>query len=72
MLPANTLDGGEVESKDIHGPGFYAARLKFADAPSSNTGFFLYGPPDYKSKMDTEIFDDSSGRVLFTTYAGGR
>lgn len=70
-LPANSLDGGEIESRDLHGPGFYAARIKVPDAPSSITGFFLYAPPDLESEIDVEIFNDPSGRVLFTTYAGG-
>lgn len=69
-LPANRLDGGEIESRGLHGPGFYAARIKVPDAPSSITGFFLYAPPDLESEIDIEIFNDSSGRILFTTYAG--
>ena len=70
-LPANDLDGGEVESRRLHGPGFYAARIKVPNTPSSITGFFLYEPPDFVSEIDIEIFNDPSGRVLFTTYAGG-
>ena len=70
-LPADTLDGGQIESKDFYGPGFYAARIKVPDAPSSITGFFLYEPPDYASEIDIEIYNDSSDKVLFTTYAGG-
>jgi licheninase len=71
-LPADTLDGGQIESKNLYGPGFYAARIKVPDAPSSITGFFLYEPPDYASEIDIEIYNDSSGKVLFTTYAGGK
>ncbi len=71
-LPRGTLDGGEIESKERHGPGFYAARLKAPDAPSSITGFFLYNPPDFESEVDVEIFNDPSGKILFTTYAGGQ
>ncbi len=70
-LPAGTLDGGEVESKDLYGPGFYAARIKVPDAPSSITGFFLYEPPDLESEIDIEIYNDPSGKILFTTYADG-
>jgi hypothetical protein len=70
-LPANTLNGGEIESKDLYGPGFYAARIKVPDAPSSIMGFFLYNPPDLESEIDIEIFNDPSGKILFTTYAGG-
>jgi hypothetical protein len=71
-LPADTLNGGEIESKDLYGPGFYAARIKVPNAPSSITGFFLYNPPDFESEIDVEIFNDHSGKILFTTYAGGR
>ncbi len=71
-LPADTLDGGEIQSKNLHGPGFYAARIKVPDAPSSITGFFLYEPPDLESEIDIEIYNDPSGKVLFTTYAGGK
>ena len=71
-LPAGTLNGGEIESKDLYGPGFYAARIKVADAPSSITGFFLYTPPDLESEIDIEIYNDPSGKILFTTYAGGK
>ncbi len=70
-LPANTLNGGEIESTDVYGPGFYAARIKVPDAPSSITGFFLYEPPDLESEIDVEIYNDPSGKVLFTTYAAG-
>ena len=70
-LPANALNGSEIESKDLYGSGFYAARLKVPDAPSSITGFFLYYPPDFDSEIDIEIYNDSSGKILFTTYTDG-
>ena len=37
------------------------------DAPSSITRFFLY-----EKDIDVEILNDPSGRIIFTTYAGGR
>jgi hypothetical protein len=70
-LPTGALDGGEIQSEERYGPGFYAARIKVPDAPSSITGFFLYEPPDYENEIDVEIYNDSSRRILFTTYAGG-
>jgi endo-1,3-1,4-beta-glycanase ExoK len=70
-LPAGTLNGSEIESKDLYGPGFYAARIKVPDTPSSITGFFLYEPPDLESEIDIEIYNDTSGKILFTTYADG-
>jgi beta-glucanase (GH16 family) len=46
--------------------------MKLPNAPSSITGFFLYGPPDYTSEIDVEIYNDSSRRMAFySTYAGG-
>ena len=70
-LPAGTLNGSEIESKDLYGPGFYAARIKVPEAPTSITGFFLYYPPDLESEIDIEIYNDPSGKILFTNYAGG-
>ncbi len=70
-LPAGTLEGGEVESTETYSYGSYAASIKAASAPSSITGFFLYAPPDFHTEIDVEIFNDPSGRVLFTTYANG-
>ena len=70
-LPAGTFDGGEIESQKIYQYGSYRARIKVADAPSSLTGLFLYKEPDFEKELDIEIFNDSSGQVMFTTYAGG-
>ena len=72
-LPANTVSGAEIESEKLHGPGStYTARIKVPDAPSSITGFFLYEPPDFESEIDIEIFNEPSGKILFTTYADGK
>ena len=72
-LPADKVDGAEIESEKLHGPGStYTARMKVPDAPSSITGFFLYEPPDLESEIDIEVFNEPSGKVLFTTYAGGK
>ena len=72
-LPADTVSGGEIESEKLHGPGSsYAARMKLPDAPSSITGFFLYEPPDLESEIDIEVFNEPSGKILFTTYADGK
>ncbi|QIN77570.1 family 16 glycosylhydrolase [Rubrobacter marinus] len=71
-LPAGTVSGGEIESEKLHRPGsMYTARMKVPDAPSSITGFFLYEPPDLESEIDIEIFNEPSGKILFTTYADG-
>ncbi len=70
-LPARTLEGGEIVSDDLYGYGSYAARIKVPNAPSSITGFFLYEPPDHASEIDIEIYNDSSRKIIFSTYAGG-
>jgi beta-glucanase (GH16 family) len=65
------LNGGEIMSKDLYGEGSYSARMKLPNAPSSITGFFLYQAPDYASEIDIEIYNDTSRRVMFSTYSGG-
>lgn len=71
-IPARTLQGAELRSNELYHHGKYSARMKLPHAPSSITGFFLYRPPDHEREIDIEIFNDSSRRVMFTTYAGGR
>lgn len=70
-LPAGSLDGGEVNTRSLQGPGTYRVRMKVPDVPGSVTGFFLYRPPDYESEVDMEVYNDPSGRMLVTTYSGG-
>lgn len=71
-LPANSLNGGEISSNTLYGYGSYSARMQLPNAPSSITGFFLYQPPDYNSEIDIEIYNNSSRKVIFSTYANGR
>jgi licheninase len=70
-LPAGRLDGGEVRTTSLYRFGAFRARMKVANAPSSLTALFLYKAPDYVSELDIEIFNDTTRRVMFTTYAGG-
>ena len=70
-MPARTLNGGEVSTNELYGYGSYAARMKLPYAPTSITGFFLYKSPDYQSEIDVEVYNDSSQRIMFTTYANG-
>ena len=71
-IPARTLNGGEIRSNDLYYQGTYAARMKLPHAPTSITGFFLYRPPDYAREIDIELYNDSTRRIMFTTYSGGR
>lgn len=70
-LPAGTLQGGEIRTNAAYRFGTYRARMKIADAPSALTAFYLYGTPDYAREIDIELFNDSSRRIMFTTYSGG-
>jgi len=70
-LPANRLDGGEIRSRSLYQYGTYRARMRLPDAPTSLTAFFLYRAPDYQQEIDIELFNDTSGRVMFSTYSGG-
>jgi beta-glucanase (GH16 family) len=69
-LPAGTLNGGEMRSTSLYRYGTYRTRMKIAHAPSSLTALFLYKRPDYAQEIDIEIFNDSTGRVMFSTYSG--
>jgi beta-glucanase (GH16 family) len=71
-LPAGKLDGGELRTTSVYRYGSFRTRMKVANAPSSLTAFFLYKAPDYLQELDIEIFNDSSRRVMFSTYSGGR
>ena len=71
-IPARTLQGAELRSNELYYHGAYATRMKLPHAPSSITGFFLYRAPDQEREIDIEVFNDSSRRILFTTYARGR
>ena len=70
-LPRRSLEGGEIFSNNLYSYGSYSTRMKLPYAPTSITGFFLYKSPDYESEIDIELYNDSSQRIMFTTYAGG-
>jgi len=70
-LPGSRLNGGEIRSTSVYTYGTFRARMKIANAPSSLTAFFLYKQPDYAQELDIELYNDSSRRVMFTTYSGG-
>lgn len=71
-IPANTLNGGEIESTNFYKYGTYSAKMKLPNAPSSITGFFLYMEPDYYNEIDIEIYNEPNGSIMFTTYADGK
>ncbi len=71
-IPERTLQGAEIRSDELYRHGTYSTSMKLPNAPSSITGFFLYKAPDLESEVDIEVFNDSTRRIMFTTYSGGR
>jgi len=71
-LPAGRFDGAEVFTRTLFRSGRFAARMKVPDAPGSISAVFLYAPPDLGQELDIEIFNERTGRVWVTAYAGGR
>ena len=61
-----------MRSNKLYHHGTYSSRMKLPHAPTSITGFFLYRAPDLEREIDIEVFNDPTGRVMFTTYSGGR
>ncbi|MFO8069991.1 MAG: glycoside hydrolase family 16 protein [Alkalibacterium sp.] len=70
-MPAETLEGGEIQTVDRMPYGSYEISMKLPDAPSSLTGFFLYKAPDFHHEIDIEIFNQPESEVLFTSYSQG-
>ena len=70
-LPSGTLEGAEIASVGLYQQGVYVTRMRLPYAPSSITAFFLYKSPDYEHEIDIELYNDSSRRIMFTTYSGG-
>ncbi len=70
-MPQNTLNGGEIYSKELKDYGAFETRMKLPDAPSSITGFFLYKAPDYFYEIDIELYNQPDGTLMFTTYSDG-
>ncbi len=71
-LPANTLNGGEIQTRKELSFGSYEVEMKLPNAPSSITGFFLYKEPDFYHEIDIEIYNEPNAYILFTTYKDGR
>lgn len=70
-MPPDGFGGAELKTVVAVPPGVFEARVRLANAPSSVTGLFLYAPPDYAHEVDIELYNQTTGRVRFTTYAGG-
>lgn len=70
-MSPGVLDGAEMKTVAAVKPGVFEARVKVANAPTSVTGIFLYAPPDLAQEIDIELYNQPSGRIRFSTYAGG-
>lgn len=75
--PCANVEGGEFKSDNFYKYGTYEVRMQIPDAPSSITGFFLYGG-DGIAEIDIEAFNEkfadpadgaNKGKIMFTTYA---
>lgn len=71
-LPKNTLDGGEIYTRELQELGTFEARMKLPAAPTSITCFFLYKAPDYYYEIDIEVVNEPNGSLLLTTYSDGK
>lgn len=71
-FPANEFGGGEIFTKSLHGYGIYEVRMKLPQVPNSLTGFFMYKAPEYHHEIDIDVFNDSEGNILTSTYADGQ
>lgn len=71
-MPAGKLESGEVSTIEKVGYGAFEIRMKLPMAPSSITGFFLYESPDFYYEIDIELYNDTTGKMLLTTYADGK
>ncbi|MDT0575222.1 family 16 glycosylhydrolase [Croceicoccus sp. F390] len=77
-LAANKTDkanfsGGEVQSIDRYGHGYYEARFKAAPGSGIVTGFFTYIGPHWKkewNEIDVEIVGKRPRHVLLTYFKG--
>lgn len=70
-LPADTLEGGEIQTIDLKHYGSYEISMQLPNAPSSITGFFLYAAPDFYHEIDIELFNQPDSKVLLTSYLDG-
>ncbi|MCD8511329.1 MAG: glycoside hydrolase family 16 protein [Bacillus sp. (in: Bacteria)] len=72
LLDETELRGGEFRTVEKYQAGSFRTSMKVANAPGSITGFFLYAPPDYYNEVDIEIFNDSTGTIMYTMYKDGK
>ncbi len=68
--PANTKNGGEIESVSpyTYSFGTYRTNMKCPALPGTITTLFTYEGVDYGDEIDLEIWNDGSGKVIFTIW----
>jgi len=73
-LPAGTLDGGELQARELRGDGTFRARLRASGAPGSLSAFFLYlhdRATDSSDELDFEIPAGAPHRAIVTVWRIG-
>lgn len=68
------FSGGELQTRQKYGHGYYAIRMRAAPASGTVTGFFTYtGPPfgDPWDEIDVEILGAKPNQALLTYYRDG-
>jgi beta-glucanase (GH16 family) len=72
MIPAGTLNGGELGTLDHFKYGTYRASIMVSDLPGTVTGFFLYnGAGGAGDEIDIEIYNNGDWEIAFTTWSQG-
>lgn len=74
VLPQGSLDGGELQAREVFGSGTYSARMRTAAAPGSLSAFFLYvydAATDSSDELDFEVPAGEPYRVIVTVWRIG-
>jgi hypothetical protein len=68
--PANTKNGGEIQTISLYTYSFgtFRTNMKCPFLPGTITTLFTYQGVDYGDEIDIEIWNDGSGKVIFTVW----
>lgn len=69
-MPANSLDGGVIQSTRKYQYGSYTTRMKAPPTSDTYLAPFLYITPDFHSEIDIEVHNNGSRTTFFNTYEG--
>lgn len=68
------FSGGEIQTHNKYGHGYFEVRMQASKAPGSVSAFFTYtGPPfkDLWNEIDVEILGNKPREVMFTYFTDG-